>query len=110
MARTYVLTDDIDGSSGAETIEFAYGGVNYAIDLGKKNRSALDKALKPYVSGARKVTRRPRAKAVTRGRKPHAMSSTDLSAIRAWASTQGIAVADRGRIAKDVVEAYRAAN
>lgn len=110
MARTYVLTDDIDGTSGAETVEFTYGSVSYAIDLSRKNRGALEKALKPYVGAARKVSSRSRPKPPTRGRRSHATPKSDLAAIRNWAGEQGIAVADRGRIAKDVVDAYRAAH
>jgi hypothetical protein len=33
----------------------------------------------------------------------------DLQAVRAWAREHGHAVADRGRIAEPIVEAYRAA-
>lgn len=38
MARETVIhiTDDIDGSKGAEEVSFAYQGTEYRIDLGKK--------------------------------------------------------------------------
>ena len=34
-----ILIDDIDGSSAAETVNFALDGVNYVIDLNSENAS-----------------------------------------------------------------------
>ena len=47
MAKTTTIsvTDDIDGSSNASTVEFAYKGIAYTIDLGRKNAAALDKGI-----------------------------------------------------------------
>jgi len=58
MAKTVItqITDDLDGSSGAETVTFGYRGTNYEIDLGRRNASAFDKTMRPYVDAARKVT------------------------------------------------------
>jgi hypothetical protein len=58
MAKTVItqITDDLDGSSGAETITFGYRGTNYEIDLGRRNASAFDKMMRPYVDAAQKVT------------------------------------------------------
>lgn len=102
------VTDDLDGSSGAVPFEFEYGGVRYAIDLSKKNVTAFDKAVKPYIEAARKVTsasssRAARRRSVSSGKK-------DLGAIRSWAAENGFEVSTRGRIAADVVEAYDAAH
>ena len=36
-----ILIDDIDGSSAAETVNFALDGVNYVIDLNSENASRL---------------------------------------------------------------------
>jgi len=33
-------------------------------------------------------------------------TEVDLSTVRAWAREQGISVAERGRVAKDVVDKY----
>ena len=43
MAKTVItqITDDLDGSTGAETISFAYRGTTYEIDLGRRNASAF---------------------------------------------------------------------
>jgi hypothetical protein len=108
MAKTYVVTDDLDGSSGAQTVSFSVDGRSYELDLAKKNRTAFDKAIKPYVDAARKApanaVRKPSAQ---RGRNS---SSVDLAAVRAWAAENDIAVSDRGRIAAAVMDAYNAAH
>lgn len=111
MAKTTItqITDDIDGSSDATEVTFSYDGTDYTIDLAKKNRAALDKALKPYLEAATKVskrssqtTQRRTAKASGRGR--------DLAAIRAWAAENNLQVSERGRIPKSVLEQYDAAH
>lgn len=105
MAKTTVVTvtDDLDGSPNATTIGFGFGGVNYEIDLGRKNAAALERALKPYISAGRRV----RGTSGRRGRSGH---SRDLAAVRAWAKRNGHKVSERGRISASVLEAYDAAN
>lgn len=113
MARstTVTITDDIDGSGNAEAIEFSYKGTSYVIDLGKRNASAFDKALKPYLDAATKVSSTGRAAAaVGRGRKAVVSAGRkDVSKIRAWAAENGHTVNSRGRIPSDVLAAYEAA-
>jgi hypothetical protein len=86
-------------------------GHSYEIDLSKKNITALEKALKPYLVAAR--TARPTSGASprrgTRATGP-AVKRTNLQEIRDWARANGHEVSDRGRIAASVVEAYEAAN
>lgn len=106
MAKTTVtrITDDLDGSTDAVEVSFAYEGTEYTIDLGEENKAALEEALKPYLQAATKVARRSGMQRST--------SSTrrDLAKIRAWAADQGLAVSERGRVAKSVIEAYEAAH
>jgi hypothetical protein len=109
MAKTVVTTDDMDGSPNAETVTFSFEGRNFEIDLSKKSRSALEKALKPYIDAARPVgSSRGSRGGSGRGRSRRA-SSVDLAAVRAWAAENGIAVSDRGRISASVLEQYQAA-
>ena len=49
------LVDDLDGSTAERTVTFGWDGHTFEIDLSKKNIAALDTALKPYVSAARRV-------------------------------------------------------
>src|SRR5579875_1923237 len=96
MAKTLVTTDDIDGSADAETVRFSYNGASYTIDLGKKNRTAFEKALKPYVDVAKQTSGRRAAPASasrrTRGSRRRSGSSVDLAAVRTWARENGIEV------------------
>lgn len=110
MAKTTIIeiTDDLDGSKNAEEISFSFRGTDYAVDLGKKNLAALEKALNPYIEAASRVSKAPAA------RKRHspktANSGPGLTAIREWAKAAGIEVSDRGRIPKAVREQYDAAH
>lgn len=106
MAKTTVVTvtDDIDGSEGAETVSFSFNGQNYEIDLGKKNLDKFRKGLQPFIDSGRRVGRQSAARS---GRRT---ARKDSSAIRAWASEQGLAVSERGRIPASVVAKYEAAH
>jgi uncharacterized membrane protein len=109
MAKTIVVTDDLDGSGNAEAIEFAYGGISYTVDLAKKNRVAFEKALKPYIDAATKLNgggRGSRGATAARKRTP----AIDVADVRKWAANQGMTVAPRGRVARDVIDAYQAAH
>ena len=102
------LTDDLDGSVAVETVRFSYEGSQMEIDLSKKNKTAMDKALKPYITVARKTrtTRPGRRRAATSA----AARRQDISVIRAWTKANGHEVSDRGRVAGSVVEAFEAAH
>jgi hypothetical protein len=109
MAKTVVTTDDIDGSPNAETVTFSFDGRSFEIDLSKKSRTALEKALKPYIDAGRSVGgRATRGSGNGRGRSRRS-GSLDLAAVRAWAAENGITVSDRGRISASVLEQYQAA-
>lgn len=108
MAKTTVIhvTDDLDGSKDAAEVSFSYNGIEYRIDLSKKNRSALEKALKPYIDGGTKMSKRHSGQRLSTSNS----AKRDLAAIRSWAAAQGIQVSDRGRISRDVIERYDAAH
>ena len=113
MARQIIenITDDIDGSADAQAVEFGYAGIDYIVDLGKKNRVALEKALKPYIQAGTKVSKRA-SRGNTRGntrRRRSGSNGTDVAAVRAWAHENGYEVSTRGRIPGALLEAYQAA-
>lgn len=104
MARNTItqITDDLDGSKDASEVSFAFDGTQYTIDLSKKNKSALEKLLKPYIEAGTKASKRPsrtKSSTFTRGQS---------SAVREWAKANGIEVSERGRIPKSVMDAYDA--
>ena len=103
---TVTVTDDLDGSANAEEVTFALNGESWSIDLSAKNRTALKKALKPYIAKATKQGRR-RPLSSSR-RSPGRASRTDLAAVREWAKKNGHQVSDRGRISAAVQQAYEA--
>jgi len=55
-----IITDDLNGSEHAETVSSGFDGVTYEIDLGKKNRSRLRRALAPFIEPGRRAPRRRR--------------------------------------------------
>lgn len=101
-----VVSDDLDGSEGAETVTFGFDGVTYEIDLAEKNRAKLAKAMAPYVDAARRVRPR-RARA---GTSPRSRAAADSGAIREWAKQQGLKVSERGRISAELMAQYEAAH
>jgi len=52
---TVALEDDLDGGAGRREVRFALGGVEYEIDLSKKNARAFRKQLAPFLDHARKA-------------------------------------------------------
>jgi len=48
------VTDDLEGSENAETVTFGFEEKTYELDLAKKNRAKLEKALEPFVGAARR--------------------------------------------------------
>ena len=101
-----ILEDDIDGGEAAETIAFGLDGTSYEIDLNKKNAAALRDALATYIGHGRKQS------AGRRGRRPSSSSTSRHSAreVRDWARANGFKVTDRGRVAREVQEAFDAAH
>jgi hypothetical protein len=108
------LEDDLDGSAAEETVRFSYRGNDYVIDLSAKNAAAFDRAMEKYVGAARPARgdgrRAARHSPVRSGRAARSSSREDLAAIREWAQANGYQVSSRGRIAGQIVEAYRAAH
>jgi hypothetical protein len=102
MARTTVITDDLDGTPNAETVTFSLEGRMFQIDLSADNLDKLRKALDPFTAKARRAG----GQSAQRRRTP----GTNLAEIREWAKANGHDVSDRGRISAEVLRAYRQAN
>jgi nucleoid-associated protein Lsr2 len=110
-----VLVDDLDGSEGAETVRLGWNGDWREIDLSKKNRASLSRALDRYwnaarpVAGERQSSRRRGSIRTTSSRSTNT-SKRDPKVIRAWATEHGIAVPARGRIPGEVEQRYNLAH
>lgn len=101
------LTGDTIESGDGRTVQFAFDGSSYEIDLTDENVDKLRHALSEYIAAARKVT--GRANRTASGAKGRS-NSDDLAKIRVWAMANGHQVAARGRISQEVRDAYDAAN
>ena len=113
MARREILTDDIDGSEGAQTISYTVDGQEYEIDLSEENVQRFHAAVEPFVSKSRQVERQAAPARRGRGdgrRRSGSSGRDDIPQIRAWAESQGMDVSGRGRIKKEVIDAYDAAH
>lgn len=103
-----ILIDDIDGGEATETVRFGLDQFTYDIDLSDTHAAQLREALAPYVAGGRKAGNArggPRRQAGS-----SRTNSTRLAKIREWAKANGYSIGDRGRVSKDIVDAYDAAN
>ena len=106
----HMLVDDLDGGDAEETVTFALDGVQYEIDLSKKNAGKLRDALSRYVAAGTKLGRggvSPTRREGRRGAAPVANRDQN-KAIREWAQAKGIAVSDRGRIKQEIVDQFNA--
>lgn len=103
---TVTLTDDLDGSEAAVTVEYAWQGVPYEIDLNEKNASRFESAVAKYVAASRRI--KP-VKATTTSKKSRKTDSDGFTAseVRQWAVDHGHQVNPRGRIPTEIVEQYR---
>lgn len=128
MARQLIeqVTDDLDGGKADQTVSFSWEGTSYEIDLSKKNAQAFEKALKPYLSAARKAGSsggsRSRGRSGRASSRPSSRSSSrkstsaasktsrDLGAVRSWAKENGFEVSERGRLSSQILQAYDSAH
>lgn len=104
------LVDDLTGDTieeGGTTVEFAFDGNHYEIDLSDDNADALREAFSDYIAAARKVS--GRGGRTSSSSKPRS-NPDELAKIREWAAANGHDVSARGRISKAVRDAYDAAH
>jgi hypothetical protein len=101
------LVDDLDGGLAHETVTFELDGIRYEIDLSTKNAKKLRSEIAVYIdNGSRVSNRSTNGKSKTGRGGPAVMDKEQNRAIREWAQHRGLAVADRGRIRRDIVEAF----
>ena len=121
MARRVltILSSDLsgeeieDGKGG--TVNFALEGTDYEIDLTDKEADELRKALKKYTDVARRSASRStrtssRRSGSSSGRSGSGRSPEELQAIRDWANSNGYNVSSRGRVKKEILDAYDKVN
>lgn len=110
MALRMSRHDDLTGEEDAETVTIVVNGRGIEIDLAERSMAKLNKALEPFWSVATEARY-----SVTKGgtvKKVRPQSNGNQSqdaAVRAWAVENGIEVTTRGRVAKEIVDQYKAA-
>lgn len=129
--RTVSLIDDLDGQPADGTLRFALDGTDYEIDVHNANADEIRRAFTRWIEAGRKVpgqrrahanggstTRKrstttvplPRVPAVEQGQVAiptgRELTAEQRAMCRAWARTQGISVAERGRIAQETVDKW----
>ena len=102
------LVDDLDGSTATETVSYAWKGTSYEIDLSKKNATAFEKLLLPYIGSSRKASAGRKAPVGRPAKRAANTNSDRLAQIRSWAAANGYEVSNRGRIAQSVQDAFDA--
>lgn len=111
MARREIFVDDVDGKED-ETVQprrFSVGHQAYTIDLHDKNYEKFLKALEPWLEHAEKQSApplSPRAIRPARGAAKANDKGYTAADVRAWAAEEGIELAARGRIHKEIVEKF----
>lgn len=106
--RTIVrLIDDIDGGEADETVEFSFRGQAFEIDLAAEHIKEMAEFLGPFMEAGRKTSAPTIRGRATRSVASAAARREDYNDVRRWAAENGYTVSNRGRIAREVLEAYR---
>ncbi|MFK0244539.1 histone-like nucleoid-structuring protein Lsr2 [Amycolatopsis azurea] len=109
MVKRQVVESDISGEPDAATVTFGLEDEWYDIDLTQEEaerlKQAFGRALKPYLTKARRSEARAEAKRVVAETTP-----AERDAIRSWAQANGYEVATFGQIPNDVIAAYDSAH
>ena len=105
MAKTEIITDDLDGSPDARPVTFAFDGTTYSIDLAATNLEKLRVALEPFITRAQ--TSQRAALASIKARNSRNERDYDLVSLREWAGRNDIDLPQRGRIPGAVIAQYK---
>ncbi|MEV5775297.1 Lsr2 family protein [Streptomyces antimycoticus] len=103
-----VYSDDLTGTDSDEvsTHRFSLNGVDYEIDLTPENYDKLDAALRPFIEKGRKLGRTKGMGRMRRG----VADGPSAEEVRAWARENGYEVNDRGRVPKEIRDAFDASH
>lgn len=111
MAQNETITyiSDISGKEIKDndwpTVLFSCDGTDYEIDLTDAEQEKFRAAMKPYIEAGRKSDSKKNGK-----QKKAAPSGPSAQDIRTWAAENGHEVPVRGRVPKEIREAYDAAH
>ena len=109
VTRTF-LVDDLDGSTeDVENVRISLDGANFEIDLSAATATRLREKLAKFVEhGTRAAPQKTRRS--QRVVKPPVSRRDQVQAVRDWARQNGYEVSARGRISKNIQDAFAAAH
>ncbi|MGY9067006.1 histone-like nucleoid-structuring protein Lsr2 [Streptomyces sp. CAS3] len=104
-----IYTDDLTDMESDEvsTHRFSLNGVQYEIDLTPDSYDKLDAVLRPFIEKGRKIKR---TKNTERTRQGQTTGGTSAEEVRAWARENGYEVNTRGRVPREIHDAFEAAH
>lgn len=119
--QTVTFVDDLDGKEldpdDQHTISWTWLGVEYQLDVSGANLDKIENGkvtVAKLLDSSTRVGGRKRSTvgrgAVAAPSTPARGGSSNTSDIREWATENGFSVSPRGRIAREVIEAYEAAH
>lgn len=109
MARavTTIITCDMcagndNAKDAATTYAFTYNNTNYEIDLCPEHGGRFEGELSTWIGLARRVD--------ARKRRSTGNATRNLKEVRVWAKGHGYTLGDRGRIPREVMDAFDVAS
>ena len=109
VTRTFFV-DDLDGSTeDVQNAQISLDGANFEIDLSAANAARLRGKLAKYVEHGTRVTPQ-KTRRSQRVVKPPVSGRDQVQAVRDWARQNASTVSARGRIPKNVQDAFAAAH
>ncbi|MGV9671577.1 MULTISPECIES: histone-like nucleoid-structuring protein Lsr2 [unclassified Gordonia (in: high G+C Gram-positive bacteria)] len=120
MAKKQIVSiiDDIDGREldidEAHTISWSWSGVDYQLDVSEANLDKIENGRVPVSkllevstrTGGRRQSTAPRVTAPAASPSTNGKGGADTKTIREWAREAGYEVPLRGRLPKEIVDAY----
>lgn len=101
IEKFYSDLSDEEIADDYSPVSFAFSGIAYEIDLTSSEKEEFVNVLRPYMDAAR-----PAGRTASIGRRTG--SKYEPKVVRAWATENGIDVPARGRIPRDVLDAFAA--
>ena len=109
MARRVILSDDLTGNESEDVVTrvYAHNGAFLEIDLSNESWAKFEKALKPFLEKSRPISRLTFSAnfVAPDGTAP---AESEIGQIREWARAKGMEVGEKGRLSKEIIDAYRA--
>lgn len=111
VLKTCDLVHDEDNVEATDSVRFGFDGYDYELDLCSLHSTEVRHQLQELASHSRRTASlgRGRRRTGASDRAGRQGGRESLAAVRTWARSNGFEVSDRGRLPRNVIDAYRAA-